>query len=271
MQQGRQIVLGEQSPPEAFADYRACGAGVPVLASAIHAGHRMRGELLPYVALDDDTRLREEDPYTAAWTGCAPGHIVVRRSRFEVDVNRPRDRAVYLAPEDAWGLDVWRTPLPDAMVGTSLQEYDDFYAAVAAVLDECVSLHGGFVLLDLHSYNHRRGGPDAAPDDPAENPEVNLGTGTMDRARWEPVIDAFVSTFAEEGVDIRENVKFRGGQLAAWVHGRYPTGCVLAVEFKKTWMDEWSGVRDDRAHARIASLLADAVPRVARGLEAVLP
>ena len=38
-------------------------------------------------------------PVLAAWA---------RRSRFEVDLNRPREEAVYRVPEDCWGLDVWR-------------------------------------------------------------------------------------------------------------------------------------------------------------------
>ena len=43
-------------------------------------------------------------------------------------------------------------------------------------------------------------------------------------------------------LDARENVVFEGRNLAWWVHDRYPrVGCVLALEFKKTFMDEWTG------------------------------
>ena len=38
--------------------------------------------------------------------------IIVNRSRFEVDINRPRDKAVYITPEDAWGLHIWKN-IPD--------------------------------------------------------------------------------------------------------------------------------------------------------------
>ena len=37
-----------------------------------------------------------------------PITVSVTRSRFEADLNRPRDRAVYLTPADAWGHQVWR-------------------------------------------------------------------------------------------------------------------------------------------------------------------
>jgi N-formylglutamate amidohydrolase len=241
----------------------------PVVAAALHAGHELRPGLLTVCALTDAERLREEDPFTAEWTECAGTRIVVHRSRFEVDANRLRASAVYRTPEDAWGLDLWCTPLSAVQVAGSLAEYDAFYAAVAELLDDRVARYGGFVLLDIHSYNHRRGGPVAPCEDPAGNPEVNLGTGSMDRARWAPVVEDFLGGLSSEGYDVRENVKFRGGNFASWVHGRYPTGCVLAVEFKKTWMDEWTGEPDAAAHARIASTLRRVVPRLANEFERV--
>lgn len=245
-----------------------CGEG-PLVALASHAGHEMRPGLAKLSALSEAERLREEDPHTAEWTVCAPSRIVVHRSRFEVDVNRPRERAVYRAPEDAWGLGLWHTPLSAIQVAGSLAEYDAFYASVARILDDLVARCGGFVLLDLHSYNHRRGGPGAPSEDPLGNPEVNLGTGSMQRERWEPVVEAFLDGFGAEGYDVRENVRFRGGGFAEWAHGRYPTGCVLAAEFKKTWMDEWTGVRDDAAHARIGDTLGRVTPGLVPAFEAV--
>jgi N-formylglutamate amidohydrolase len=76
----------------------------PLVAAAIHAGHAVRNEVAGYFALDDDGRLREEDPFTDTWAEIAPSRVVALRSRFEVDFNRPREKAVYRRPEDAWGL-----------------------------------------------------------------------------------------------------------------------------------------------------------------------
>src|SRR4030095_5286635 len=104
--------------------------------------------------------------------------VIVHRSRFEVDVNRPRELAVYAAPEQAWNLAVYREPPPPNVVDRSLAEYDDFYAEVADLLEDVARAHGGFLLLDIHSYNHRRNGPSALPADPETHPDVNLGTGT---------------------------------------------------------------------------------------------
>ena len=146
------------------------------MATAIHHGHQVRPEIAERLALPEDKRLNEEDPFTGPFTEVAPTRIIVERSRFEVDLNRPRENAVYRRPEDAWGLRVWREDLPDDVCDRSLAIHDAFYETLHAILEEKERRYGAFVVFDLHSYNHRRDGPDASPQDPAENPEVNLGT-----------------------------------------------------------------------------------------------
>lgn len=63
---------------------------------------------------------------------------------------------------------------------------------LAGVLDRAEQAFGRFVVYDLHSYNHRRDGPDRPAGAPEDNPDVNLGTGSMARDRWAPVGDAFL-------------------------------------------------------------------------------
>lgn len=219
----------------------------PLLATAIHAGHDLRAELHEHVALSEAERLREEDPFTDGWTTVAPTRLVVAPSRFEVDMNRSRDKAVYRTPEDAWGLQVWKGILPDECVQNSLAIYDAFYKEVHTLLTRKVEQHGRVVILDLHSYNHRRGGPDAAAADTEGNPEVNVGTGTMVRSRWATVVNRFIGDLQNHNylgrhLDVRENIKFRGGYFPTWVHENFPESvCVFSVEFKKFFMDEWTG------------------------------
>ena len=65
--------------------------------------------------------------------------------------------------------------------------------AVERLLAEKIRAHGSVVVYDLHSYNHRRAGPDGPPADPVQNPDVNLGTGSLDRDRWGPLVDRFMA------------------------------------------------------------------------------
>ncbi|MGO4957666.1 hypothetical protein ACTQ49_10420 [Luteococcus sp. Sow4_B9] len=61
-------------------------------------------------------------------------------------------------------------------------------------------------------------------------------------------------------LDVRENVRFKGAHLAQWVHDRYPgRGCALAREFKKTFMDEWTGEHDAERIAELSRALASTV------------
>ena len=242
-----------------------------IVATAIHAGHDVRDEVARDLALADGDRRREEDPHTDRIIAPLATRAVVHRSRFEVDLNRARDESVYRADDETWGLDTWRRPLPEEVVRRSLAIYDDFYARLGVLLDGLAE-RGPFVVFDVHSYNHRRGGPQAAPDDPAENPDVNVGTGSLDRARWGSVVDALIDTcdgaaVAGRPLDVRENVRFEGAHLAEWVHDRYPdTGCALALEFKKTFMDEWTGHLDEAHLEQLRATVQRAVPAVLEAL-----
>ena len=219
----------------------------PLLATAIHNGHEVRPELAEMMILPEPDRLREEDPYTGTWAAVAANSIILKVSRFEVDLNRPREKAVYARPEDCWGLKVWNGVPSDELIAGSLSIYDRFYDTLGSILSELEAKHGRFVVFDVHSYNHRRHGPDVEPEDPELNPQVNLGTGSMDRSRWAPVVDGFMDelrSFPYMGgaLDVRENIKFKGGHLSTWVHENFPdSGCCLAIEFQKFFMDEWTG------------------------------
>jgi hypothetical protein len=150
----------------------------------------------------------------------------------------------------------------------SLRLYDRFYDDLAGMLTRAGAGGRPFVVLDLHSYNHRRGGPGAPPADPAGNPEINIGTGSLDRERWGGLVDRFAADLgtvdvAGRPLDVRENVRFRGGHLSRWVHAAFPgQGCCLAVEVKKFFMDEHTGTIDEGVWAGVHAALAATVPGV---------
>ena len=241
----------------------------PLVATAIHDGGELRDELRPLVVLDEEARRREEDPFTSKWTAMAPTRIVGLRSRFEVDLNRPRDKAVYREPDDCWGLRVWESDLPGDMAARSLAEYDAFYAMLRDVYSGLALRYGHFVVFDLHSYNHRREGPDQPAAGVAGNPQVNVGTGTLTlREPWRRLINRFMDELRQcsvvgEELDVRENVKFKGGQHPQWAHETFPeSACVLSIEVKKFFMDEWTGVPDRKALTAVGEALVSIVPGV---------
>jgi len=250
------------------------GSG-PLVGTAIHNGHALREDVSEHIVIGEDERLREEDPFTGPWTSAASTRIVARFSRFQVDLNRPRVSAIYLTPNDAWGLDVWRGRPPADVIARSLQEYDAFYDEMRRLLSGIAERNGHFLVLDLHTYNHRREGPNGLPADPAANPEVNIGTGSMNTEKWRPLVRRFLDDlssfdFLSRRLDVRENVKFRGGQFSRWIHETFPdTGCALAIEFKKFFMDEWTGELDTSQHQAIQRALQTTVPGLLETLEQI--
>jgi N-formylglutamate amidohydrolase len=247
------------------------GAG-PIIATAVHCGHDLRPELAQLISISEADRTREEDPHTHRLVDPGLLAIEVRRSRFEVDLNRPRERAVYLKPEDAWGLEIWKRPPSGSDIEESLSIYDDFYRAIESACEELAE-RGPFVVLDLHSYNHRREGTEAPPADPATNPDVNLGSASIDQARWGELIRGLAADLVArlpQGAVVDENVRFKGGHLAVWINRHYGTrGCAIAIEFKKTFMDEWTGEVDESRLRALRTALDASLPGLATSLAAV--
>ena len=227
------------------------GSG-PIIATAIHDGHDLRPEVARVMALDEADRLREEDPFTGQSVRDVGTHIVVHRSRFEFDLNRAAADAVYVKPEQSWGLEVWQPGAPDeGLVQRSLALHADYYRMLGALLGEVAERHPRFVLIDVHSYNHRRDGPGGAATPQADAPDINIGTFSMPREQWAFLLDPLIEAmrgfdFNGRRLDVRENVAFQGkGEQTRFVHANYPgQGCAIALEFKKFFMDEWNGAPD---------------------------
>ncbi len=218
----------------------------PFVCTAIHNGHDISADLLPAMAIDENVRLREEDPQTEYFTTIAQNRIICSQSRFECDLNRIREKAVYIKPEDAWGLKVRNELFNENHVDKALAYYDTFYRRVEMLFREMVQTHNKFFVYDIHSYNHHREGPKASFDDPQKNPEIIIGTSNMPES-WLPLIDKVRSQllnfdFNGRKLDVRVNVKFPGGNFSRWIHRTFPEhACSIAIEFKKIFMDEWTG------------------------------
>ena len=235
--------------------------GGPLVLTAIHNGHDLNDQVMERIALSSQQRLQEEDPFTGGWADISPTHIIAHRSRFEVDLNRPRERAVYVNPSDAWNLEVWENPPPKRLITESIEEYDEFYQRARQFFNTIAAREDFFVVLDLHSYCHRREGIDAPFDSQAANPDINIGTGSLDQRLWRPITDHLISELKScdtlgRVLDVRENVRFLGGNFSQWINASYSgRGCAIAVEFKKFFMNEWTGELYRDIHSIIRQLL----------------
>lgn len=227
--------------------YRIHFADSPFWAFAIHDGHQIDPTIVPFVRLDDGERAREEDAHTS-FMAELPGvnQVFVSTSRFQLDLNRTEKDAVYLRPEQAWGLNVWKDPLPASILHQLHQDHRNFYQQIDQQIRQTIDTHGFFIVFDIHSYNAQRIDEKQSVDK-EENPQINLGTD-YNHQKWRPVIDAFIDTVRErqllgQPIDIRENIKFKGGYLAQHIIQKFGGhGCVLSIEFRKDFMNEWTGL-----------------------------
>ncbi|MGB3738892.1 MAG: N-formylglutamate amidohydrolase [Pontixanthobacter sp.] len=231
--------------------WNALVGGGPITATAIHAGHVIRPDLAAHLAIGDEDRRREEDPLTDYFLSLADNLVRVNRSRFECDMNRARAKAISNDPADTWGLTIWKDDLPAAMQEQSRELHDRFYAEMRAMFDALLEQHERIVVFDLHSYNHRRDGADADPAPAKDNPDIDIGATTLDKAVYGGLLDKVVEELRGtkingQPLEVHENVRYPdGGNFPEWLCETYGRrACVMTLEHKKIFMDEWTGTLD---------------------------
>ncbi|MEN6445454.1 MAG: N-formylglutamate amidohydrolase [Candidatus Cloacimonas sp.] len=247
-----------------YTDISIANSKLPLLAFAIHNGHFLPLEILRGCGVDEATRLREEDPFTDGFAKCFSNNVVVQTSRFAVDLNRSPEKTVYQKPEDAWGLKVRKNPLPQKLYETLIKAYETFYRTAFYQIDRLLQYHEKLIILDLHSYNHHRKGPSAILDPQNENPDIILGRNNLPESEY-PAIEKLRlllqgRPFLNTKLDCRCDVKFSGGYFSQWVNYYYGKNVLcLAVEFKKIFMDEWSGELHLPAYLQLQDIFQTAV------------
>ncbi|MFC6102011.1 N-formylglutamate amidohydrolase [Olivibacter domesticus] len=243
----------------------------PIIATAIHDGHFIPKEFLDNMSLEEHERSHEEDPYTGFMADLPVNTVIAENSRFLADLNRPRNKCIYKTPDDAWGLTVWKQPLSTQKEQQLLDYYDTFYTKIKQLLENIINQHGCLLVLDIHTYNYRRQNPQEKASK-QQNPEINIGTkNNLPHAR--ALIDTFIDFLSQSKIyghrpDVRENIKFQGGEFSKWIanyYGQY--GCVLSIEFKKTFMDEWTGRANIKHLMDIQATLKDSIPLLKKELK----
>ena len=238
----------------------------PCVAIAIHAGHAVREELLPFVTLSEADRYYEEDPATDDFIADAPSRIWALDSRFEYDINRAPDRALPLKSEWVWGLEIYGELPPEGMLLTCMKKFNEFYELLDMVVRSLLDRHGACLLFDVHSYNISR---QVTPQRPVP-PTFNLGTKQLDRGHWTPEIDAWLGllngiSLPDLDVKALENEVFGGrGQLCRTATAiDLPNVLVLPTEVSKVYMDEAAGELYPDIVAGLRKQMGDAMAELA--------
>lgn len=210
-------------------------AYVPYACAAIHDGHQFRKELWNNCLHSEYDRWYEEDPETKNMVKTLPIVIAGCDSRFEYDLNRAPDEAVF---ETAWGKQLWKEPLSEDLKAISLKKHANFYLVVFSLIKKLEDKFGFSVVYDMHSYNWRRWN--------REVPTWNLGTSNLDNHRFGKVIEDWRQSLSQ--IKFPNNIKstskindtFMGnGYFLKFITQNFKNTLVLATEIAKVYCHEY--------------------------------
>ena len=211
---------------------------VPYVCGAVHDGHQFRKDLWDNCLHTEYDRWYEEDPETKNMVRSHPIIISGCDSRFEYDLNRAPDNAIYT---DAWGKQLWKNPLPESEKEKSLTKHDAFYKVVYALINKIESKFGAAVVYDMHSYNWKRWD--------REVPTWNLGASNVDNERFGEDIETWRQSLSElnlpNGIKSTSKINdtFQGnGYFLKFISQNFQNTLVLATEIAKVYCDEYDYV-----------------------------
>ena len=211
----------------------------------MHSGHRVSPEILEVMAVGEQDRFREEDPYMDRFITDFPVQLIARDSRFEYDLNWEAEKAIYNAYDRKWGLQVWERELSPEECRPSLEKYREFHSLLDMVTAFLLKQRKPALIFDMHSFCYRREGRQEWHAD--DKPDINVGTRAIKRDHFARLLDTLLEELSAAEIDghqlrAAENELFPGGYVTRKYARLYPDQVlVLALEFKKIFMDEWTG------------------------------
>lgn len=234
----------------------------PYICAAVHDGHQFRKELWEKCTHNEYERWYEEDPCTEEIVQSHPILIAGRDSRFEYDLNRDPENAIY---DDAWGKKLWERPLTNEEKEHSMKKHTAFYKVVDALVAKTESIHGKAIVFDMHSFNRKRWD--------RQVPTWNLGTTNIDNARYGELVESWAQKLSNlqlpNGIksDAGINDTFEGnGYFLKHITKKFKDTLVLATEISKVYCDEENQVVFPEVVQSVKHQLEKIIPEQVREL-----
>lgn len=236
---------------------------VPFVCGAVHDGAQFRPSLWENCLHSTYERWYEEDPCTKQMVQSMPIVISGRDSRFEYDLNRPPETAIF---DTAWGKQLWRNPLAEEEKTQSLAKHQNFYRIVHALIQKLEQLHQKVIVFDMHSYNWKRWD--------REVPVWNLGTSNINNDRFGDIVEEWrkklegIQLPVSQEVHAKINDTFYGnGYFLKYITQHFNNTLVLATEISKVYCDELTGVIFPEVVAAVEQQLKELIPLQAKEFE----
>jgi hypothetical protein len=230
---------------------------VPYACGAVHDGHQFRKELWDNCLHSEYDRWYEEDPETKSMVITHPILIAGCDSRFEYDLNRSTEEAVF---ETAWGKQLWKTPLTETDKSKSIEKHTNFYKVVHALISKLEEKFGVCIVYDMHSYNWKRWD--------REVPTWNLGTSNIDNERFGDMVEQWRQMLAE--IELPHNIKqtaainntfYGNGYFLKYITKTFKNTLVLATEIAKIYCDEYKQINYPEVVEAVEEQLKVLIPK----------
>lgn len=230
---------------------------VHYVCGAVHDGHQFRRALWDNCLHSEYDRWYEEDPETKNMIASHPIVIAGCDSRFEYDLNRTPEEAVF---ETAWGKQLWKKPLEDVEIKKSKAKHANFYKVVHALITKLEELHGTCIVYDMHSYNWQRWD--------REVPTWNLGTINIDNKRfgdlvelWRKDLAAIILPHDIPQTSAINNTFYGNGYFLKYITNNFDNTLVLATEIAKIYCEEYEQVIYPEVVSAVENQLRTLVPK----------
>ena len=227
-----------------------------VVATSVHAGHDLRPEIAAAMVLDEDVRLREEDPHTDVIAAAVDSRALIGplalRGRSQPPPRRgglPRPGRL-LGPRRVGRRHALRrpdrrsaSPCTTSSTSASASGSTRWPPAVPSCSSTCTPT------TTVATAPTPTRSPPRTTRWSTSGPAPSTATASV------AVVDDFMETLSRQHVggeplDVRENVKFQGARLSWFVHDRYPgVGCCPGARVQ----EDLHGRVDRRGRPRAAS------------------
>lgn len=262
--------LGDKVPFEALSPMGTALIRVkeydkPLIGLAIHAGHRVREELLSKMSIDERDRHYEEDTRVEEFISDFPIQMIGLDSRYEYDLNRVREKSVYMKPFESWGKKVWQTPPTKDEREISYTKHDEFHELLDFLIEQTIERNARALIFDMHTYNYQRA---SFAGRGSELPVFNVATSENDRKRYGKILDLLVNELKNvqlDGIEITANendIFKKDGAVAMSIDKNHTESLVLPIEIKKIYMNEETGESNDHQIAILHSAFAEIGPKL---------
>ncbi len=235
----------------------------PFVCGAVHDGHQFRKSLWENCIHSEYERWYEEDPCTKQMIQSFPIVIAGCDSRFEYDLNRPPETAIF---DTAWGKQLWRDPLAGSEKEHSLTKHANFYKVVDALISKLESKFKKTLVFDMHSYNWKRWD--------REVPVWNLGTSNIDNDRFGNLVENWrrklESIELPNGINTTSKINdtFQGnGYFLKYITNNFKNTLVLATEISKIYCDELTGIIFPEVVRSVEDQLKVLIPQMVNDFE----